>query len=119
MKRIFNSIKTNLNVKKIHLSRVNFMTINKPKSIFIFKGNMRRIPSFTFSSQIKTLNNMELQAILDSLPQENLDLTKPIGDNTQKDFDLEGNLIEYNDTSKWEEVVLQSKIPVIVDCYAK
>lgn len=36
----------------------------------------------------------------------------------QKPFDLEENLIEFDETLDWEDKVINSHLPVVVDCYA-
>jgi len=58
---------------------------------------------------------------IDKISLEKLD-DKPININNLaevKNFSPEENIIEFGTETKWEETVLNSEIPVVVDCYTK
>ena len=39
-------------------------------------------------------------------------------ENKEKEFSIEDFIVEFNPQVNWEETVLKSEIPVVVDCYA-
>lgn len=72
------------------------------------------------SSRKKSFCNLN-KLDIDKLALDKLD-DKPININTINDisnFNKEDNIIEFGPETKWEETVLNSDIPVVVDCYAK
>jgi hypothetical protein len=93
---------------KIFLTYNRLFNINKP-SLTIFNSNRKN-----FSDYLLKLN-------VDKLSLSKLD-DKPISistaDNEEKDFDKDKYIIEYGPEIKWEEDVLKSELPVVVDCYA-
>ena len=82
------------NKKFCNLLRINFDKLNIGKE-----------------NQEKTSTDKNFQIIKD----EN-DLKEK---ETQANFEIEENILEFNNTTNWEEDVLKSEIPVVVDCYAE
>jgi hypothetical protein len=69
------------------------------------------------STLSSTLNKLDVDILaLDKLDDKPININK-LEDVT--DFNKEDNIIEFGPETKWEETVLSSEIPVVVDCYAK
>ena len=96
--RIFNPFSRNMfYIQKrlfCNLARLNFekMSINKPKNT-------------------KNSEDQEFKLIKD---EEDLKLRE-----AEKAFVVEENIVEFSPSLNWDEVVMKSEIPVLVDCYAE
>jgi hypothetical protein len=93
------------------------------KNTFQFKNKMTHtyvVQLHTFNKSKKsfcTLNKLDVDILaLDKLDDKPININK-LEDVT--DFNKEDNIIEFGPETKWEETVLSSEIPVVVDCYAK
>jgi hypothetical protein len=94
----------------------NFSLFNKLpnfKNISGLQSNFLRINKLSFC----TLDRLNVDKIsLTKLDEKDkpFDLKKK----EEKPFNKEDYIIEFNPLVKWEEEVLKSEIPVVVDCYA-
>lgn len=92
MKKILSNI--NISFRKFNFTNRSFFFLNKFQFCSLDRLNI---------DKIKLSNKEEKQF---ELKEE------------KKVFNKEEHIIEYNSTVNWEEEVLKSEIPVVVDCYA-
>lgn len=57
------------------------------------------------------IDNIDNKIILDEKELQNRE--------AEKKFVFEENIIEFDPSLNWEEVVLKAEVPVLVDCYAE
>jgi hypothetical protein len=91
MKKIISNI--NISIRKFNLISRNFFFLKNYKFCSLERLNV---------DKIKLSNKEEKQYEIKE----------------EKVFNKEEHIIEYNPTVNWEEEVLKSEIPVVVDCYA-
>lgn len=129
--------------KFVPTSSKSFMTLNYSNSIFsnvtkrfysnIINNNAnnlnylglynKQISSFTSKSEKGKSDNDVLIDLTRLNISDHIEILtsskKPVEiKSSSSDFDLEANLIEFDENTNWEEKVLNSELPVVVDCYA-
>ena len=89
-------------LSNINISFRKFNFFNTGKNFFFFN-----------KSKFCSLDRLNVDKIKLSNKEE-----KQFEMKEEKIFNKEKHIIEYNPTVNWEEEVLKSEIPVVVDCYA-
>ena len=72
--------------------------------------------SISFVKHLNISDHMEYLKLLTN--NYNFSLDKLSSNMNNQSFNEEENIIEFNSTINWEEKVLQSNYPVVIDCYA-
>jgi len=115
MNKIFKSIgiKIFFNFNYIP-NKTNGLSYFINKTGFLISASSHNLNRKTFC----TINKLDVDKLsLDKLDNQPININRIEEEN--KNFNREDYIIEFGPEIKWEETVLNSDIPVVVDCYAK
>jgi hypothetical protein len=117
MNKIFKTIQIknifNFNSIPTYNKPIGFCSFIK-KTGFLISASSCNLNRKTFC----TINKLDIDKLsLDKLDNQPIIINKI--DEENKNFIREDHIIEFGPEIKWEETVLNSDIPVVVDCYAK
>ena len=96
--------------RKMFSSGISYSSYN-----FYTKGLAIKLFSSSVKSPIVDISTLDIAKHLDVSNSSEKEI---IIDNTNTKFDMNENIIEFDQTTNWEEKVLNSPFPVVVDCYA-
>jgi heme oxygenase len=82
------------------------------------KNTISKFSIFKSLTLLKSFCNIH-RLNMDKLNIDKVTDSKVFEQNNQKPFDINKSVIEFNPEVSWEQTVLKSELPVVVDVYAK
>jgi len=124
---MINSMKLGFTNRISIIKNINFFSLkNFSRGYYSIKFNLSNIQKYKFCNLArlnfdklyvnKPVNSNNNENPEFKLIKDEEDLKKKEG---EKSFILEDNIIEFGPNLNWDEVVMKSDIPVLVDCYAE
>ena len=109
-------------LKKFKYKNVYFRGINQ-NLVFQRQPLYNLFSLRLFSPNFTTLKNLDIDRLLQnkgSNKQPALSQDELFSANNKKnpEFKKESNILEFTNSLSWEDVVVNSTVPIVVDCYA-
>lgn len=99
--------------------RISFQNLKKNINFFKSINFTKNFYSFPISRTFCSLNRLNMDKLkLEKLDEKDIQLALLKKKEESPKFNKEDHIVEFGPGFKWEEVVLKSEIPVVVDCYA-